>query len=333
MSFTEGSIGGDIERIDLEEAAGFLFARHANVGIAARAMHVAGRVQRDESRPGRTELRSRPKLTADGHALLLINPHTSFYFRSELQMSSDEGLNAYGAATWGQFFIYQGFNAHVGWMHTSSGVDNVDEFAETVVAARPAIATATARPAGRCVRGRSRSATAPPTGMLASRSFTVYRPTTARSSARENGNWIAFAMMDRPVEALQQSFLRTKASDLRHSCAVVRAEGQQLQQRGGRRRQGQHRRILHPQFMPRRDKIRLNASRSTAAIRRRTGMGLHSVDELPNLDRPARAAGSYNSNDWPWPAAGAIQPKPADFPALSRHGRRELRGRSTRRAC
>ena len=44
-------------------------------------------------------------------------------------MSSDEGLDAYGAATWGQFFIYQGFNPHAGWMHTSSGVDNVDEFA------------------------------------------------------------------------------------------------------------------------------------------------------------------------------------------------------------
>jgi len=25
----------------------------------------------------------------------LINPHTSFYFRSELQMVSDEGLNTY----------------------------------------------------------------------------------------------------------------------------------------------------------------------------------------------------------------------------------------------
>ncbi len=47
-------------------------------------------------------------------------------------MTSDEGLNAYGAATWGQFFIYQGFNERAGWMHTSSGVDNVDEFAEKV---------------------------------------------------------------------------------------------------------------------------------------------------------------------------------------------------------
>src|SRR5206468_7243281 len=73
-----------------------------------------------------------PRLTANHHALLWINPHTSFYFRSELQMVSDEGLNAYGAVTWGQLFIYQGFNATAGWMHTSSGVDNIDEFLETV---------------------------------------------------------------------------------------------------------------------------------------------------------------------------------------------------------
>ena len=66
--------------------------------------------------------------SASGHALLLINPHTSFYFRSELQMTSDEGLDAYGAVTWGQLFVYQGFNAQAGWMHTSSTVDNRDEF-------------------------------------------------------------------------------------------------------------------------------------------------------------------------------------------------------------
>src|SRR5205807_10116488 len=74
-----------------------------------------------------------PANTASHHALLLINPHTSFFFRSELQMFSDQGLDAYGAVTWGQFFIYQGFNEHTGWMHTSSGVDSVDEFAETIV--------------------------------------------------------------------------------------------------------------------------------------------------------------------------------------------------------
>ena len=70
--------------------------------------------------------------TASGKAMLLINPHTSFFFREEAQMVSEEGLNAYGALTWGQFFIYQGFNDKVGWMHTTSSVDNIDEYLETV---------------------------------------------------------------------------------------------------------------------------------------------------------------------------------------------------------
>ena len=72
-----------------------------------------------------------PSNTVDGNALLLINPHTSFFFRHEAHVTSDEGLNAYGALTWGQFFIYQGFNETAGWMHTSSSVDNIDEFLET----------------------------------------------------------------------------------------------------------------------------------------------------------------------------------------------------------
>ena len=78
-------------------------------------------------------LQSCLRMAQAGHALLLINPHTSFFFRSEMQVASNEGLDAYGATTWGQFFVYQGFNAKAGWMHTSSGVDVVDEFAETIV--------------------------------------------------------------------------------------------------------------------------------------------------------------------------------------------------------
>src|SRR5205823_8927078 len=74
-----------------------------------------------------------PSNTSAHHTLLLINPHTSFFFRAEAQMASDEGLNAYGAMTWGQFFVYQGFNERAGWMHTSSGVDNIDEYLETIV--------------------------------------------------------------------------------------------------------------------------------------------------------------------------------------------------------
>ena len=122
LSFTEGSIGGDIERAELAQLAAFYGERHARRAACD-----------EQSRAARTASPSRPALTRDGHALLLINPHTSFFFRSELGMESGEGLHAYGASTWGQFFIYQGFNERLGWMHTSSGVDAVDEFAETIV--------------------------------------------------------------------------------------------------------------------------------------------------------------------------------------------------------
>src|SRR5258705_4586797 len=73
-----------------------------------------------------------PSNTAVHHPLLLINPHTSFFFRSESQMMSEEGLDAYGAVTWGQFFVYQGFNDRAGWMHISSGVSAISEYLETV---------------------------------------------------------------------------------------------------------------------------------------------------------------------------------------------------------
>ena len=126
LTFTEGSIGGDIERVNLNQLAGVLRQE-------LRRAQALRRAERARAEPGGSNgVAIAPSNTAAHHALLLINPHTSFFFRSELQMVSDEGLNAYGAVTWGQFFIYQGFNDRAGWMHTSSGVDAVDEYLETV---------------------------------------------------------------------------------------------------------------------------------------------------------------------------------------------------------
>ena len=129
LTFSEGSIGGDIERVNLNQLAAFY-------GSPADAAKVSGNSSEGdgvyEEPTGSNGIAIAPSNTVDHHALLLINPHTSFFFRSELQMTSDEGLDAYGASTWGQFFIYQGFNDRIGWMHTSSGVDAIYEFLETV---------------------------------------------------------------------------------------------------------------------------------------------------------------------------------------------------------
>src|SRR6266581_7621706 len=126
LSFTEGSIGGDIERVNLNQLEAFyskppvIQARNdTHPPIETAYIHDS-----DPAEPtGSNGMAIAPSNTASHHALLLINPHTSFFFRSELQMASEEGLNAYGAVTWGQFFIYQGFNEHCGWMDTSSAVD------------------------------------------------------------------------------------------------------------------------------------------------------------------------------------------------------------------
>ncbi|MEP7267212.1 MAG: penicillin acylase family protein [Saprospiraceae bacterium] len=73
-----------------------------------------------------------PSKSASGNAMLYINPHVTFYFRPEVHMVSDQGLNTYGAVTWGQFFVYQGFNEKCGWMHTSCNVDVADVYKEKI---------------------------------------------------------------------------------------------------------------------------------------------------------------------------------------------------------
>src|SRR5437879_10917783 len=126
LSVTECIIGGDIEKVSLRDLEAFYGQRQS-----AALSDDDGLKFKEPA--GSNGMAISPSVTRDGHALLLINPHTSFFFRSELQMTSDEGLNAYGAATWGQFFLYQGFNDRLGWMHSSTGADAVDEYAETVV--------------------------------------------------------------------------------------------------------------------------------------------------------------------------------------------------------
>src|SRR5438874_594901 len=127
LTFSEGSIGGDIEKVNLTQLEAFY-----GKGSKKEATQAAAELPIYVEPTGSNGAAVAPSNTTTHHALLLINPHTSFFFRAEAQMVSDEGLNAYGALTWGQFFIYQGFNERAGWMHTSSGVDNIDEYLETI---------------------------------------------------------------------------------------------------------------------------------------------------------------------------------------------------------
>jgi len=302
LSFTEGSIGGDIERIDLKELADF-YGDKPLIAFAAP----------DTEPRGSNGIAIAPKLTSNGRALLLINPHTSFYFRSELQMSSDEGLYVYGAATWGQFFIYQGFNPHAGWMHTSSGVDNVDEFAYRVERRGTGFCYwygPVCRPVGlRPITIRYRTSG----GRLASRSFTALMTHRGPIVRAEHGRWVAFAMMNKPVEAIQQSFLRTKASDLGSFMRISELKANSSNNTVFADDKGEIA-VLAPQFMPRRDN-RFDYTRPVDGSDPATDWrGLHAVSELPNTINPV-TGWAFNSNDWLYSAAGAYSPRPQNFPA------------------
>ena len=53
--------------------------------------------------------------------------------------------------------------------------------------------------------------------------------------------------------------------------------------------------------------------------------GLHSVDETPHLLNPT-SGWLYNSNNWPWSAAGSSSPKKQDYPAYVETGGESARG-------
>jgi acyl-homoserine-lactone acylase len=300
LSFTEGSIGGDIERIDLRGLERF----YGGTAQTAAAPF-------DPEPRGSNGIAIAPALTKDGKALLLINPHTDFFFRSEQQVTSGEGLNAYGAATWGQFFIYQGFNPKAGWMHTSSGVDSVDEFAvEVKPGKRPTYRFGNVwRPLlAKPITIKYRT----PDGKLASRSFATWRTHRGPIVRSESGRWVAFAMMDRPVQALQQSFLRTKAPDLAAFLNISRLQANSsnntiFADSGGRIA------YLHPQFVPRRND-RFDYTKPVDGSDPATDWGsLHSPAELPNVISPPNGW-VQNTNTWPYRAAGAFSAKPEYFP-------------------
>jgi acyl-homoserine lactone acylase PvdQ len=315
LSFTEGSIGWDVERVSVRDLQAFYgdarptFAPPQGGGDAAF-----------QEPAGSNGIAIAPKNTKDHHALLYINPHTSFYFRSELQMASDSGLDAYGAVTWGQFFVYQGFNATAGWMHTSSGVDNIDEFLETV-----------SRDGDRYFYRRGDSLLP-----MATRAITIrYRTDTGTSAktftawytrhgpvVRSAGDkWVSVSLMHDPVHALIQSYTRTKARDYADFRRTMELHTNSSNNTIFADAEGNIA-YFHANYIPRRDTA-FDWTRPVDGSNPATDYhGLLSVDETPHLLNPA-SGWLYNSNNWPWSAAGPSSPKRADFPRYVETGTEE----------
>ncbi|MGQ0646391.1 MAG: acylase [Gemmatimonadaceae bacterium] len=304
LTFSEGSIGGDIERVSIAQLEAF----YGDSGANQVAVVDDGVLQEPSGSNG---IAIAPANSASGRALLLINPHTSFFFREELQMTSDEGLNVYGAVTWGQFFVYQGFNATAGWMHTSSGVDNIDEYLETIVPKDSGFLYKYGSEERPVTTAKITVPYKTATGM-AQKEFTVYRTHHGPIVRKADGKWVSVRLMQEPLKALTQSYSRTKATNYKtfretmelhtnssNNTVFADAEGNIA--------------YFHANFVPERDAA-FNWSRpvdgSTAATEWR---GVHAIDESPNVLNPPNGW-IQNTNNWPYSAAGANSPKRTDYP-------------------
>ena len=306
LAFTEGSIGGDIEQgVKVPQLAAFYGGQPVP---PARTASVALPPPEPQGSNG---VAISPAITLDHHALLWINPHTSFYFRSELQMVSGEGLDAYGAVTWGQFFIYQGFNATAGWMHTSSGVQNISWFLETVTRRHGSyyylyggreLPVKTRRIV---VRYKTQAG-------MAEKAFTAYYTQHGPVIARIGDKWETVNLMQRPIVALIQDFTRTKARDYAQFRKAMQLHTDSSNNTIFADAEGNIA-YWHSDWIPRRSNSfdwgkPVDGSNPATAFH-----GLLTLAETPHLLNP-RNGWLYNSNNWPWSSAGPYSPKRQDFP-------------------
>ena len=317
LSFSEGSIGGDIERVNLS-------ALEAFYGVPPVASSVSSPAVQDLEPRGSNGIAIAGMNTASGKALLLINPHTSFFFREEAHMVSAEGLNAYGALTWGQFFVYQGFNDKAGWMHTSSSVDNIDEYLELV---KPTAGGGYTYRVGnedrplesRVVKVPYKAGTA-----MAEKTFTVYKTHRGPIVRKADGKWVSVRLMQEPLKALTQSYQRTKARSLDEYKKVMAlhtnsSNNTLYADAGGNIA------YFHSNFIPKRD-TRFDWTRPVDGTNAATEWnGVLSFDESPNSVNPPNGW-VYNTNNYPFSAAGVNSPKPKDFPAYVDSGSENPRG-------
>ena len=304
MYFSEGSIGGDIESVSVRK----IQALYDSINSIAFVEHPG---QALEEPQGSNGFAIAGKLTESGKAMLLINPHTSFFFRGEIHVVSEEGLNAYGAVTWGQFFIYQGFNEKNGWMHTSSYTDVMDEFVETVIEKggkqfykygeelRPVTEKQITL---KYVDGDS----------VLEKSFTFYRTHHGPVTQLADNKLTSTAMNWSPAKALEQSFTRAKTKSYEEFLKMMDLRMNSSNNTVYADAQGNIA-LFQGNFIPKRD-VQFDYSKPVDGSNPATDwQGLHNVAEAIKVVNPPNGW-IQNCNSTPFTSALEFSPKKENYP-------------------
>lgn len=263
-----------------------------------------------ENQTGSNGFAIAPSKTASGNAILYINPHVTFYFRPEVQVTSEEGLNAYGAVTWGQFFVYQGFNPYCGWMHTSSAVDVSDLYAEKITKKGDKFFYEYDKQL-RPVKEKKITIKYLKDGQLQTRDFTTYFTHHGPILAKRNDMWMSLRSYNRSMVSLIQSWKRTKAKGFEDYKKVMDLKANTSNNTVFADNKGNIA-YWHGNYIPVRDKA-LNWSKPVDGSTSTTEWkGLHSVDESVHTYNPA-SGWIQNCNSTPFTVAGASSPKKSDY--------------------
>jgi acyl-homoserine-lactone acylase len=319
MFFSEGSIGGDIEQIPLEGIRSFY-----GEGRALDALATARLREPMLAEPaGSNGIAIAPKLTKNGHSLLLINPHTSFYFRGEIHVVSEEGLNAYGAVTWGQFFVYQGFNEHTGWMHTSTNVDFMDEFVEDVTRVDGKLMYRYGDEL-RPVRSSEVTLKYADGESQGERTFTMYHTHHGPVTHMVGDKWVVTRINWDPVNALTQSYVRTKLKNYDEFREMMDIRTNSSNNTVFADSSGNIA-YFHGNFVPARNPA-FDFSKPVDGSNPATDwQGLHTVDEIVTIVNPENGW-IQNANSTPFTAAAEFSPKREDYPVYMAPDAENFRG-------
>lgn len=323
LLWTDGSIGAiSTADISVEELKKFYSSKPSLVSNSPAIIPVTK--TEEEVLTGSNGFAVAPAITASGKSILYINPHVTFYFRPEVHMVSEEGLNVYGAVTWGQFFVYQGFNEHCGWMHTSSAVDAADTYAEKISADGAHWSYQYNGTQKKVTEKNIFIAVKQSAGLLETRSFTTFFTHHGPVMASRNGHWLSVKADNRILNGLVQCWQRNKAGgftdfkktldlkgNISNNTVYADAEGNIAYWHGNR--------------VPVRD-TRYDWSKAVdGSITATEWKGYHAIGETVQCINPPNGW-LQNCNSTPYTVAGSNSPKKENYPAYMAPDGENFRG-------
>jgi acyl-homoserine-lactone acylase len=260
-----------------------------------------------------------PSKTNGKNAILYINPHVTFYFRPEVHMVSQEGLNVYGAVTWGQFFIYQGFNEHCGWMHTSSNVDVADMYLEKITEQNGKYFY---EYEGQIIPVLTKQIKLAANNNL--KNITTYYTQHGPVMAIRNGRWIAVKSFNRSIISLIQSWQRTKATGFENYKKIMQLRGNTSNSTVFADDKGNIA-YWHGNYVPKRNK-NFNWDKPVDGTTKQTNwQGLHGLNEIVHVYNPTTGF-IQNCNSTPFTCSGSSSPQKSNYPAYMAPDGENFRG-------